>query len=184
MWQYFTNVASQQAWWGEILFLLFLEMNLGSDTRRMNWNKSIRRIFHNFHSFTAWNIETILELVFTLQNSSFDKDTLTSRKHIAPALTLSLAHLLLYKETPSQGGQTLSPHQTRPSLKPGWSVRRSDQSQDLPTNISLLMSQEVIPNSSGFAFRKSNDCFQDHCASHPSLQIYQVQSEIDEHLRC
>lgn len=116
-------------------------MDLGSDTTMMNKNESIRRTFHIYHSFTAQNTETILEHVFTFQDCPFDKDTLTFRKHIASLLTLTLAHSLLYKEIASQGGQTLSPHQTRPSLKPGWSVRQ-DQSLDLPTNSSLLMSRE------------------------------------------
>lgn len=77
------------------------------------------RTFHIFHSFTALNTETILEHVFTFQDSPFDMDTAISRKHIASVLTLSLAHSLLYNEKASQGGQTLPPHQTRPGVKPG-----------------------------------------------------------------
>lgn len=147
--------------------------------------ESIRRTFHIFHSFTAWNAETIVEHVFTFQDSPFDKNTLTSRKHIGSALTFSPAHSLLYKETVSQGGQTLSPHQTKPSLKSAWSVRWWAQSLDLLTNSSLLVSQETIGSFSGFVLRKSNNCCQDHLASYPSLQTYQADSEkTDLSLRC
>lgn len=47
-----------------------------------------------FRSFTAQNIETILEHVFSFQDSPFDNDTLTFRKCASSILTLTLAHSL------------------------------------------------------------------------------------------